>query len=228
MSRVWVTTTTWPKRALRANKTARHTVKTRMSPISHLLVSWVIADKTTTNARDRKLVTLAGVIPDLDGLGLVGDGVAALFGLRSPGLYEHYHHYLLHGLAGAVGVSILLTLFARNRGRVALLTLLTFHLHLLCDFVGSRGPSRDDLWAIFYYGPFNRDPMWIWKGQWALDGWQNKVIFILLFAWCLRIAVQEGRSVVELFSGKANAGLVKVLRKWQASPRRSPIAEPTV
>ncbi len=186
-----------------------------MSPITHLLASWVIADKLTTNARDRKLVTFAGVIPDLDGLGLIGDGIASLLGLRSPGLYEHYHHFLLHGLAGALLVSVLTMLVARQKGRVALLALLTFHLHLVCDFVGSRGPSRDDLWAIFYFGPFNRDPMWVWRGQWALDGWQNKLVFTVVFTWCFAMALDKGRSVVEVFNRKADAAFISTLRNWR-------------
>lgn len=39
------------------------------------------------------------------------------------------------------------------------------HPHLLCDFVGSRGPDPVDLWPIIYFGPFDKDPMWLWKGQ---------------------------------------------------------------
>jgi hypothetical protein len=42
-----------------------------MSPITHLLASWIVAAKTTDNLRDRRLVTLAGVAPDLDGLGII-------------------------------------------------------------------------------------------------------------------------------------------------------------
>jgi hypothetical protein len=38
-----------------------------MSPLTHLLASWIVAAKTTDNPRDRRLVTLAGVAPDLDG-----------------------------------------------------------------------------------------------------------------------------------------------------------------
>jgi hypothetical protein len=99
--------------------------------------------------------------------------------------------------------------------RVALLALLVFHLHLLCDFVGSRGPSPEDLWPIFYYGPFEKDPMWIWKGQWRLDGWQNKVIFVILFLWALLLAVKRGDSFVGVFNRRVDAIFVGVLRKWQ-------------
>ena len=44
-----------------------------MSPETHLLASWIIAAKTTDNPRDCRLVTLAGILPDLDGLGLIVD-----------------------------------------------------------------------------------------------------------------------------------------------------------
>jgi hypothetical protein len=44
-----------------------------MSPIVHLVGSWLVAVATTNSARDRKLVTLAGVAPDIDGLGAVAD-----------------------------------------------------------------------------------------------------------------------------------------------------------
>ena len=42
-----------------------------MSPATHFFVSWVIAAKTTDNPRDCRLVTLAGILPDVDGLGLI-------------------------------------------------------------------------------------------------------------------------------------------------------------
>ena len=44
-----------------------------MSPATHFFMSWVIAAKTTDNPRDCRLVTLAGILPDLDGLGLIPD-----------------------------------------------------------------------------------------------------------------------------------------------------------
>jgi hypothetical protein len=72
--------------------------------------------------------------------------------------YPEYHHWLTHGLPGALGCSILLAVFARRRRRVFWLSFLTFHLHLLCDLVGSRGPDKNDLWPIFYFGPITHHP----------------------------------------------------------------------
>src|SRR5438132_1297494 len=123
-----------------------------MSPITHFLASWIIAAKTTDNPRDARLVTLAGVIPDVDGLGLVGD---IALGHKEMYLYQQYHHVLTHGLPAALAFSVLFACFGKSRWRVFFLSLLTFHLHLLCDLAGSRGPTPDDLWPIFYFGPIS-------------------------------------------------------------------------
>lgn len=187
-----------------------------MSPETHLLASWIIGVKATNNARDCRLVALAGILPDVDGLGLVLDGIAHLFGWKTF-FYERYHHFLLHGALGAILITLLLTCFARNKRRVALLCLAVFHLHLLCDFVGSRGPDPEDIWPLFYYGPFAKDPMWTWKGQWRLDAWPNRILSVSLFAWGLWLAVQCGYSFVGVFSRRLDRIVVDVLRKWHAN-----------
>src|SRR6266705_20881 len=107
-----------------------------MVSITHFLASWIIAAKTTDNPRDCRLVTLAGILPDLDGLGLIVD-LATGSSRKGTHLYAQYHHYLMHGVFGAVLVSAALAVFARRRWRVLLLSLIVFHLHLFCDFIGS-------------------------------------------------------------------------------------------
>jgi hypothetical protein len=187
-----------------------------MSPLTHLVGSWLIASATTNNPRDRKLVTLAGVLPDADGLGVVADVVGSSVSGKECTFqyYQQYHHILLHGWPGAIAVSILLMLFARQRWQVLLLCLLTFHLHLLCDLVGSRGPTVGDLWPICYSEPLFRHPIWFWKHQWKLDGWQNQIIFAALLGASIWLAVKRGYSFVEVVSERANKIFVQVLRKW--------------
>ena len=185
-----------------------------MNPETHLLASWVIGAKTTDNVRDCRLVALAGILPDADGLGLLVDGVTRLLGWKKTFFYAQYHHYLLHGIFGGVVITALLVLFAQRKWRVALLALLVFHLHLLCDLAGSRGPDPVDLWPLFYLGPFTRDPMWIWKGQWPLDFWVNRWLSVVLLAWAFWLAVQLGYSFVGVFSRRLDRVFVEVLRKW--------------
>jgi hypothetical protein len=187
-----------------------------MSPLTHLLASWVVATKTTDNLRDRRLVTWAGVAPDLDGLGIVLDAAKGGFTTGKFYYYPQYHHWLTHGLPAALACAILFALFARRHWRVFFLALLTFHLHLLCDLAGSRGPDKNDLWPIFYFGPITQHPMWVWRHQWRLDGWQNLLITLGLFLWCLGLAVKNGESFVALFNRRADKVFVSVLQKWRA------------
>jgi len=188
-----------------------------VNPETHLLASWVIGAKGTDNARDCRLVALAGILPDADGLGLLVDGLTRALGWKKTFYYERYHHFLLHGFLGAILITMLVACFAQRKWRVALLALLVFHLHLLCDFVGSRGPDPVDLWPLFYFGPFTKDPMWIWKGQLPLDAWPNRLLTIGLFAWALRLAVPRGSSFVGVFSRRLDRIFVQVSRKWYTS-----------
>lgn len=189
-----------------------------MSPVTHLFASWIIAAKTTDNVRDCWLVVLAGVAPDLDGLGLVVDLTARAFGQQTF-LWDRFHHVLFHGAFGAVLTAGICALFARRKWRMAMLALITFHLHLVCDFLGSRGPTPADLWPIVYFGPFLREPVWLWAGQWSLDGWQNKLFSVVLFLWIFQIAITKGVSVVGIFSRRADAVFVQVVRGWWAKLR---------
>ncbi len=189
-----------------------------MYPEAHLLMSWVIAAKTTDNARDCRLVTLAGVLPDADGAGVFVDLATAHLGRKPTVYYQLYHHFVLHGAFGAVLIAALVACFARRKWRVALLALAVVHLHLLCDFIGSRGPGPEDLWPIFYLGPFSKDPMWIWRGQLPLDAWPFRILTMALFLWGLWLAVPRGYSFVGVFSRRLDAKfVVPVLQKWHAA-----------
>ncbi len=187
-----------------------------MAPETHLLASWIIAAKTTDNPRDCRLVALAGILPDADGLGVIADYVNQWLGRgNSFFYYNRYHHYLLHGALGGLVIALVLACFARRHWRVGLLALAVFHLHLLCDFVGSRGPSAEDLWPIYYYGPFDKDPMWVWRGQWRLDGWINRLLSVALFIWALILASNLGHSFVGVFNRRVDAIFVGVLHRWR-------------
>ncbi len=93
----------------------------------------------------------------------------------------------------------------------AFLVFVSFHLHLLCDLMGARGPDGDQ-WPIPYLKPFSNALQLTWHGQWALNAWQNFVITGLLLVATFWIAWKYGSSPVELVSGPANKSLVQALR----------------
>jgi len=168
-----------------------------VNPLVHGELSWLAAQKLN-DRRDRLLVTVGGVIPDLDGLSLLG-GVDA---------YARWHHVLTHGALSAVLLCGVVTFFARNKLAVFLLGLAAFHLHLVCDLLGS-GPG----WPLYYLWPFSRAETY-WSGQWDLASWQNTLIGLVTTLLVLACAKPFGRTIVELFSVKYDADVVKVVRKW--------------
>lgn len=198
-----------------------------MSPLTHFVGSWLVAAATTSNARDRRLVTLAGVLPDVDGLGVVADVAGAMISGKECTFhfYQQYHHLLLHGWPGALFIAGVLAVFGRQKPAVFWWCLVTFHLHLICDLLGSRGPDIGDFWPICYSEPLFSHPIWFWKGQWRLDGWQNMLISATVLATAFWVAVKNSFSFIEVFSSRADKTFVGVLQKWRdrflkpASPR---------
>ena len=187
-----------------------------MSPVVHLMGSWLVGSVAAKNSRDRQLVALAGIIPDLDGFGMIVDVTRSIISDQPNTFqfYARYHHVLCHGWPAAIVLCGLLTFFARERWRTFGFCLVTFHLHLLCDLLGSRGPSPSDLWPICYSEPVFRYPIWFWKNQWKLDGWQNQLVFLAIFIISLKRAISSSSSVVEIFSNRADHVFIKVLRGW--------------
>ena len=64
-----------------------------MNPATHLLVGWAVANTTALERRDRAIVTLAGIAPDIDGLGILVDFA------RDDGRLDWWwalHHHLAH------------------------------------------------------------------------------------------------------------------------------------
>lgn len=167
-----------------------------MNPIVHAELSWLGSQKLSER-RDRLLVTLGGVIPDLDGLTLLAGEEA----------YGEWHHVLTHGIVSAVVLSAALAAFAKRRLAVFGLAFAAFHLHLLCDLLGS-GPG----WPLYYLWPFSRAETY-WPGQWELASWQNSLIGLAATLLVLACALPRGRTIVELFSTKADAKIVATLRK---------------
>jgi hypothetical protein len=162
-----------------------------MNPVSHLLTGWVVANTADLTTRDRVLVTLAGVAPDIDGLGIVAEILTE--NTTSPLLwYSKYHHVLCHNLGFGLLLAVTAVLFGVRRWMTAFLTLVVFHLHLLGDLVGSRGPDGYQ-WPISYLYPFSNRWKLEWAGQWELNAWPNIVITALLLAATVYIFRKKGR-----------------------------------
>ena len=180
-----------------------------MSPVTHFLSGWVFANAAKLNRKDRALVTIACVIPDIDGLGIIPEFLTRNSSHPLP-WFTLYHHRL-HNLAFAVVIAVLSSAIATQKWKTGLLALMSFHLHLLEDILGSRGPDGYQ-WPIPYLWPFSNSWQIEWRGEWALNAWPNVVITAVLLLVTLWLAWRQGFSPLEMISQKADAALVRALR----------------
>ena len=182
-----------------------------MSPITHFLMGWVIANSARSlSKRDRALVTWASVVPDADGLGIIAEW-ATRQSNHPLNWWSEYHHVLGHNIGFALLVSAAAAVFARQRLKSTLLVFTSFHLHLIGDLIGARGPDGDQ-WPIPYLLPFSNHVQLTWSGQWALNAWPNFVITTALILATVFLARHRGFSPVEMFSVKADSTFVHALR----------------
>ncbi len=190
-----------------------------MNPASHFLISWLTANTVQLGRRERLLITFSGIAPDLDGLGIIGD-LLTRNSSHPLQWWGDYHHLLGHNIvfAGCLAGGTFF-LAKQRKAAAALLTLATFHLHLFCDLIGSRGPDGYQ-WPLPYFWPFSKNWQWVWQGQWALNAWPNVLITLVALVATLYLAWQSGRSPLEFISSKMNAGFVATLRSRFGEPKQ--------
>jgi inner membrane protein len=160
--------------------------------------------------KDRAVVTVACVIPDVDGLGIIPELLTR--NSTHPLLWFTLYHHSLHNLAFALVVAALAFAIATRRWRTGLLALASFHLHLFEDVIGSRGPDGYQ-WPIPYLAPFSSDLQLTWSGQWGLNAWPNVVLTFILLMVTFSLAWWRGFSPLEMISSKADAAFVGALRR---------------
>jgi len=180
-----------------------------MSPATHFLAGWLLANAAPLNRRDRIVVTLASVVPDVDGLGLPIE--LATRSTAHPLLWFSKFHHSLHSLLFGVVISAVAWLLATRRWMAALLAFAAFHLRLWMDMLGSRGPEGFG-WPIPYLAPFSSRGQWSWSGQWKLNAWPNFVITAALMIAVIFVILRKGRSPVEIFSERADVIVVGAVR----------------
>jgi len=101
-----------------------------MNPIVHGMLAWIIAVLFVRELRDRRLVVIAGVIPDID----------AILLLVNEDLFYEYHHTIGHSFVFGIPLALLFCVFAKNKVQVLLGSLGTFSVHLIADYFGSNWP----------------------------------------------------------------------------------------
>ena len=191
-----------------------------MNPVTHFLISWNVAGLCDFKKRDAVLVTTGGIIADLDGFGAIVDLLSSISNnalsksvdfLSASPLYAKYHHILCHNLTFCTICLIFVVIMAHRKLLTAALFALTFHLHLLCDILGSGG-GDGYRWPIPYLYPFSMTPQLEWSGQWELASWQNAAITLLFIGSTFFLVRKKGHSPIGWISQKADKAFVETLR----------------
>ena len=181
-----------------------------MSPITHFLTSWVIANINGLNRKERAIVTIAGISPDIDSAGIIAEKMTKNW--ENPLLWwSKYHHIIAHNLGFCLLITIIAFVLATRKWKTAFLVFLGIHIHFLGDLIGARGPEGYQ-WPLPYLLPFSNSMQLTWQGQWALNAWQNFVITGLALFFTLFLAWKRGFSPLEMISNSADKAFVNTLR----------------
>ena len=182
-----------------------------MSPGQHFIISWVVANSVELDRRSRICITASGLLPDLDGIGVIADKIGPYFDYHTT-LYAQYHHVFGHNLLSGFLLSLGFAHLCQKKLIVFFLCLLAFHLHLLGDLVGSMGPDGNQ-WPIYYLYPFIPSFELTWSGQWELSSWRNSAIGIFFFCIALVLARHRQVTFFELISIKIENAVAEVAKQ---------------
>ena len=191
-----------------------------MSPVTHFLVGWLVSNTAKLDQCERALVTIAGIIPDIDGLVIIADFITR--NTKHPlQWWGKFHHVLAHNIGFALIVTLCSYIVSKQRRMTtAILVWISFHLHLLGDLLGARGPEGNQ-WPIPYLLPFSNSWQWAWRGQWALNAWPNFIITGIAMSLTFYLAWKRGYSPLEMVSVKTNKTFVGILHKRFGEPKLS-------
>ena len=180
-----------------------------MSPGAHLLFGWLSGARYLPMRRERNLVALSSIAPDLDGLGIIIDKFSG-----HTHYYLQYHHYLGHSIFSALLIATIASFLATTQKRkVWCLAFIVVHIHIICDIAGSKGPDGYQ-WPIYYLYPLNIDYGVTWKHQWELNAWQNSLIMFFLMLASIYYARVKKITFLEVFSQRLNDEAFKMFNKY--------------
>jgi hypothetical protein len=187
-----------------------------MSPVTHFLSGWALAQWPGLDRRGRFVVAGAAILPDLDAAGLVVD----LATRNTPGATEYwaaFHHVVGHGLFFAILAFAAGLFFGLPRFKTGLLAFAALHLHIFEDLIGGQGPEGET-WPMTYLWPFSDTPQLEWSGQWALNAWPNFVITAALLAFAFFMAWKHSRTPFEGWWPRGDQALVQTLHRRFGQP----------
>ena len=140
----------------------------------HAQVGWFAARWAGLEQRDRCLVALAAMLPDLDGLSIV-------FGYSA---YYRIHHVWLHNVFACAGIALLVAVTARRKVAVFVVAAAGILLHIVSDGFG--------LLALMPLWPASRWVFWPNDESYWIAAIFEAGVPVLLIAAQVRLARRDG------------------------------------
>jgi hypothetical protein len=102
-------------------------------------------------------------------------------------------------------------ILSKKKWKTMGLAFFCFHLHLLCDIIGAKGPDAYQ-WPIPYLLPFSNAIQITWKYQWEINAWPNFIITFTALGITFYYAWKHGYSILEIISKKIDGMFVRTLQ----------------
>jgi membrane-bound metal-dependent hydrolase YbcI (DUF457 family) len=153
------------------------------------------------------IVALSGLAPDVDGPILLAMGREAFV--------EHHHDWTHHLAGAALAAGVGWWLGSRTRrARTASLAAAAWCGHLLLDMVGAGDRHQGEPFAypLPLLWPFSDRPFDPFPFAWHLASWQNATVMAVAIVLMGRLAVVEGRTVLEVLSLRLDRAVVGAIR----------------
>ncbi|TNF98405.1 MAG: hypothetical protein EP297_08135 [Gammaproteobacteria bacterium] len=197
---------------------------------SHLLISWFMAESMGLDEpRDRRLIALSGLAPDIDAVAYAGAIVWYGFDKDQAfiNVWEVIHHRYTHGLGFILFTGIIVYLLvrkpsltgshvkqaARNQAyRVAGLAMLASLVHVFSDLVAG-GPT----WPVFPLWPITDQP-WAVSWSFTLAQWPNTVILVSLLVAMMLYPKMMGYSPLESINYNLDRWFVHIIQHGSDHP----------
>ncbi|MGD9109390.1 MAG: metal-dependent hydrolase [Phycisphaerales bacterium] len=178
-----------------------------MAPQQHLVMSWVLSNLGYESRRDRIVITLCGIIPDIDGAGIVIDKITG------DELYSNYllwHRTFGHNIFTFLALIAATFFICGRKIRPCLVTAVVLFFHFLTDIVGSAGPDSD-IWPLYPFWPISNYELSV-PWQWALNDWKNVAITAMCVLIMIIIAAKKRRSLLEIVSVRADHYCIDLIK----------------
>lgn len=165
-----------------------------MDPILHGLLTWLFAVALVKDASDRRLVVVAGVAMDIDGI----------FVLFDNDLYHQFHHTFGHSVLFGLLLAITAGALANsNRFKILSVAFGAFLVHIFADLIGSNWASQ-----VFYpfsdYGLSSTS----FLSNTLIYGVINPAVLILALIATVVVAYRKEFSPIEFISEKLDKRIV--------------------